>query len=205
MKKTKLFWFLIFYNIVANAQYTHRISISEPFHADFFNHEKEKLNARGSHFSYYLPAVSYMIGKGRYGVEAYFTQFYRVYHKDITMDGQILDINYAAFGINYSYTFLDKKAIRLRGLGGVNYGVTHYNIVLATFNQGNSVFDAILGGGRKWNFGLQTGVNATAPIWKGLYANGNVRYTFHPKVDYEEHRQNLLLEIGLGYRFGQEK
>jgi len=207
MKKVLLFLLFLFFYYTSSSQFSHQIGINLPVHADFFNREKDNFNPVPAINTnvLYIPAINYRLEKNHHGVEIYMTYFYREYNKDIIMDNQILDINYGAFGLNYSYTFLDKKDLQLRGLGGINYGLTSHTVVLAAFSQDNSVFDAIVSTGRKWNFGLQAGLNVTVRVWRWLYANGNLRYTFHPNVQYREHRQNLLTEIGLGVTLQSNK
>lgn len=174
-----------------NAQIVHCIGINQIAYGNTFSSQPDDLFGKVSSQKF-SPTISYRVERKNQSLEAYFSYFHKTYAYKLNA---INEYQYAGFGLNYGYRFLEKDNFSIRGIGGVNY----------THNQQNNYFDFCGWSGiSEWNLGIQLGLNANFTFWKGAFINSSVRYNNYPSQKYLSN-QSLALELGLGYAFNRRK
>ncbi len=201
MKKLLIFLLLSFSYQNLNAQLKHYVTIGKVLYADFFNKEKDKFE---TFFS--LPvSLSYKIERERWGAEFWFadyTSFYKPFDQSLPGDEYL--ITQDVFCIDIQYAALRHKMVSINPFAGLMYRAYHATIFdgWRQQNQYHEPYPA-----EKYEnenqIGIQAGVNINIPVYKGVYANTNLRYNSIPWAKYN--KQNLYWEVGLGYKIQRKK
>ena len=184
----------------AEAQFKHYLSHNGVFYFNYFNKEKDKSLGLKSLLS---PNLSYKIEMDKSGLEVfYYFDFSPSYHPRISEQSvpvnTILQMSTFDIGVAYHYNILDKKYLKISPMVGVIKNWHESMTVLKWYPN-----EAIIGGNKESKFGLLSGVNINAPIWNGIYANTNARYSVFPTGQYN--KQNLVVDIGVGYMYQNKK
>ena len=207
MKKIIFTLGLLFFSFSLYAQLKHYISFNQKVYGNFLSIDESRYKFKPSYRGGFFPLPSYRIEDKKNGVEIYAANIlYDNFYNNNKKESDYYWFYNFAIGINYSYLFLETPFFSARGIAGLSYNYNKHEIPIAVFHDDDGkVFDAIMGGGEEWTWGIQTGLNATATVWKGLFINGNLRYTFNPFAKYIEHKQNMIMELGIGYKIQRRK
>lgn len=205
MRKLLILFFCWLTPLLSSAQLQHYISINVNAYANFFNKEKEPLGPIVfSGHQVTLPEISYKIMKGGHGLELYFNIYNRRYQFaefGKTNPGDFLAISRLFIGLNYHREVYQSKYFSITPFAGFTYG-SYIATILRVWNKHALWTEAIIGGSDHENyFGLQLGGNVKVPIWKGLHLNGNLRYGAVPWAKQDYFRHNMVVNLGLGYKF----
>lgn len=212
MKCKKITIFLLFFCSVlkAEAQFKHYLSLNTGFYNNYFNKEKDIVSVRFPRFGFYknaYPNLSYKIEHKKIGIECFYTDNNIAYYYGATYgpayegNGSIRQILSSNIGIAVHYNILDKAYLKICPLAGVVKNSYDATIVEGFFNNGWN--ESIVRGEVETKLGMLTGVNINVPIWRGIYANTNARYSFFPTAQYN--KQNLILDFGIGYMYQNNK
>jgi hypothetical protein len=188
---------IIFSHSSLQAQLKHYFSYNTVLYADFMNHETDEVDLAQSLTNL---CISYKAEKKKLGAEANYSLISRFYHPlqypDI-QPGEISGILLRTLGVAIHYNVLDNKRIKLNPLAGLTY--QWYDADVLEFWGGYPpIFpESVLRRENEKKIGIVLGGNINIPIYKGIYTNGNIRYTVMPTADFN--KQNLITEIGLGY------
>lgn len=175
----------------SSAQMKHSISINHLAYGNTFTLQKEPLFEHT--FNLFLPALEYKIERKKSSFSAYHYQFYKKY---TPAERRLYEYWNMSFGVNYGYRLFKMRTIELTGFAGLNYSWNKQREIIRIYPSEN-----IMGGIEEWDIGLQSGLNAKAYFWKGIFMNLSLRYNYYPFQSKSTTNQNLSFEIGLGYRF----
>ena len=166
-------------------------------YANFFNSEKELshifkplLNLNGS----------YKIEKSKFGLEAHFNSTFRKYEEVFNGKTQTEDLILYSRQIDllFHYKLIENTYFSIHPLAGISKNKTSWKVDRYWFDGeyiNSRNFENL-------NYGFQVGLNAIAPIYKGLYANSNVRFNSYPTA--RDYNKSLMVEVGLGYVFSRK-
>lgn len=193
---------------MAAAQISHYFTINTAPYGNYFNAEKEPF--KKPDFTYWntIPRMSNKFEYKRHGLEFYYTYFNRGYNKVSTpADGAILEVNHQMLGLNYQYKFFKHKYFSLSALAGINYGQYFASALDFTYSPPGYRPHYIYSdrGGTENVIGYQTGLDINVPVWRNFYLSNTNRFTFNPTVEKEIFSKNLVVEVGIGYRFARKK
>jgi hypothetical protein len=177
--------------VSAQAQWRHYASVNVSPYSNFFNKERDKVYLYNTSYDMtFFPFLSYKIERNdKIGMEVYYTAGRQNYYTPLHINDERLTYASSAMaGVSVHYKVYNSNPLQVNILMGLNYMQQTTNIE-----------------GRNINLGLQVGANVTVPIWKGLYANSNLRYNTIPWSKTQHTSQNIILELGIGYRFGGNK
>ena len=176
-----------------SAQLKHCISYNSPLYIHFFNKQKDIIKLKSS-FS--TPNVSYLLSGNKIGIEvAYLSRFGMNYYPDwernLVPENSILQINSTNTLVSIHYAILNKKKFQVR----LNSGFIRnwYENRILIHWQFHGSFDIQ----RESSYGSVSGINCSLQLYKNIYTNTNLRYSYFPTAEYN--KQNLMWEIGIGY------
>jgi len=212
MKKSLIILICSLMALNVNAQLKHYIGLNFNMNYRFLNINESKtqyLNPIKTLNKFIPYNLSYRIEKEKNGLELY---SYIIGIHDLGLDeryykvGNYSLISYMSFGVNYSRLLLSESFLDVRVFAGINRNyMYHEQYELFFYDDNGEIYEEFYTGGYENNWGLQGGVNATATVWKGLFINGNIRYTNNPFSKYRDFRHLLACELGLGYKIQRKK
>ncbi len=206
MKKYSILLTILIIPFLGTAQLRHSFSLNEKLYSHFFSGQPEQFRLNGvTSEGIWLPMLNYRVGKGKHELEAYWSHANSDYfeheikakeYNKIPLNSSFSEKQFTG-GINYGYQYYLHKRIRLSVLVGINYGrhsafvMTHYSMHPLHPYRAEMRTET--------HVGLQLAHNIQIPIWKEFFGNMNIRYTNVPWAKYKENRQNMIVEVGLGY------
>ena len=201
MKKVFIIIFLLYTCENLKAQLKHYITIAKPCYVTFFSNEKPKFKNLLS-----LPiSFSYKIQHKKWGIELWVTSTSSSYNSILSAKtGDFILIDHDIISLNVQYAAYQHNKISINPIIGLFYRDFHARIFNGWYqqNQYHDPYPVFLYKDEN-NIGFQTGVNINLPIYRGIYANTNLRYNAIPWAKYN--KQNLYWEIGLGYKIQRKK
>jgi hypothetical protein len=205
-KSTVLTIGLLTFSSATMAQLKHYFSYNAIALKDLYNHEKDK-----SHFPANLiyPNLSYKIESRKIGVELFFNDGYGVRYHSLGENPRQLKTGtiYRAvtfnIGIACHFNLLNKSYLKINPFAGLVKNWYNSTTLLHWFDWGGGAYELILDGGKESKIGPMLGTNVNVPIYKSIYANSNIRYSWFPGGQYN--KQNFIVEIGLGYLYQNKK
>ncbi len=189
---------LLLPNLV-HGQFKHYISYNTLMYQDFFNRENDKFLLKQS---IRTPAMSYKIESKNIGIEAFFNSHPDIYYvlggKIIPPINSITQIISHNLGLTTHYNILNKHYLKICPMVGIIKNWYDAKILESVgVTQNGEWWESIISTQKESKLGFVGGVNINAPIYKKLYANTNLRYSYFPTAQYN--KQNFMWEVGLGY------
>jgi len=194
---------LLVNRVAAHGQLKHYITMSGVSYANFFTYDLNPVNLSELLPYKYLPIprLSYKLEKNRIGLEVYMNYYdARKTIPDEITQGVRTSLFYMGFGVNAHYNLWDFDWVKVNPFTGINISWYSSDILVSAPHWIHPQWESEEQDGM---VGTQLGLNLNFPIWKGVYASSNLRFTATPWAKYN--RANLLAELGVGYMLQRKK
>ncbi|HTO14795.1 MAG TPA: hypothetical protein VLZ83_03450 [Edaphocola sp.] len=201
MRKFLLICLIILCGYKSKAQLKHSIALDYIIYGNVFS-PPQKSFFNKENYRFVWPQISYTLTKDKQSIsistQVYGKELY--YHQNLVAGDLERYYNFALTGL-YGLELIKKHGMSLNINGGLKFGLYNHSYIVW---QPDS-FENIIDGGKEWTLGFTVGANPKIEIWKGLFLNGNIRYTINPFAYYKKHLNAFYVGVGLGYEFGRRK
>ena len=199
MKTFSLFLFILtFKGINTFAQTSHSITINHNLYGQLFTDPQTQFLGK-ENFRFLWPRFNYRIEKDKQSLSGYLSVYGRESYLDFEPKaGELHRYLQVAIGVNYGYKLVSKNRIELRAVSGLAYIRNDQTEIIRVYP-----YELIIDGIDEWDLGIQTGIDLNFPIWKGIFLSSNVLYTICPWQSKSLTNQNIIVGMGLGYKFGR--
>jgi hypothetical protein len=185
----------------ATAQVRHTASMDYNFYANIFTATHISPTDKGN-FAFAAPQLNYTLFYKKHSLNLGVSMLGRIYNSvsyKTSNDNIIKEYGNHSYYLLYGYSMISTKRIELILQAGINYGKYYY------YKEPSYYETCFVESGEPWAMGFSIGINPRVNIWKGLYLNPNVKYTYNPFVREKSIAQNIIMSLGIGYTFGGKK
>lgn len=199
MKKISLIALFILYSICSNGQLKHSFTLESIIYGNLFSSPNKSFFYK-ENYRFVWPQLSYKIQREKHGISLSMLGYGKepIYYGDLK-EGDLLYYRNGSFIVSYSYEFIKYNKLAVNLDAGVSYGIYHHSYIVRQPDP----YEYIVDGGKEWTPGLLVGANPRLKVWKGLFVNGNFRYTLNPFANYSRHSNTFYTALGLGYDLGK--
>ena len=198
MKLKTALLLLLFLPIISTAQLKHYFSYNLVY-SNFYNNENDFAHLFKPLFNL---NGSYKLEKNKIGIEIHYNslqRYYNVFQWDMK-NNTLQTLKSRHLELLMHYQIIRKKQFAINSMFGIvknRYWIDIFDFwIPGDIPRGHAHTEG------ESKFGIQVGINAIAPIYKGLYANSNIRFTGFPTG--ELNKKTLFIEVGLGYVFSRK-